>query len=114
MIVTIINELEIEKIDVFNEDIYNFFVSSVLKQYWIPKSTEIPINKIANAIDIMLSLPTVRVVSPKVIDKPITIEINRDNITYMFLKAIHNISATITKLKKPALPEFLITDSVSS
>ena len=54
----------------------------------MPKSTDIPINKTAKAIEMMFSLPTVTEVIPKVIIKPIKIENNRESIIFIFLKEI--------------------------
>ena len=88
--------------------------SKYLRQNWIPKSTEIPINKTANATEIMLSFPTKTEVNPSVIDKPTTIVSIKEKMNILCLNVKNRITITKNKLKTPALAAPFETDLTSS
>ena len=80
--VTINKELEIDLVVceiLLNEGVKDD--SKLLKQSWIPKSTEIPIKSTAKATDIIFKFPIKKVVSPNVRQRPKIIDNNKIKIT---------------------------------
>ena len=91
-----------------------FLFSKLLRQNWIPKSTEIPINKTAKATEIMFKLPIKNVVRPKVMNNPKIIVMTKRAISIKFLNAKNKIMKTTKILKTPAFEAPFTTESASS
>ena len=95
VIVTITKELTTVLIDEdmsCGELVFKF--SRYLELIWIPKSTEMPINKTAKATEIIFKLPTNIVINPSVIVKPTIIVNNSSKTNIKLLNAKYNITKT--------------------